>query len=181
LFVAVLAGWVLSLTLSSAALVVEFAYIQPHIEQEQLRRRDERVHEAIEAQVGQDEFWKATLWDLPSGRRQVAILVLIVGLPVTLGAAVAGWVARRRPLWAAALVIGAYGIIPLTSLFRIGDDDGPDPPIRDLATMSPWLFLAAMVGLLLLAPLVAALVAARVSGTRPLAGTGRAGSRPAGG
>jgi hypothetical protein len=32
LFVAVLAGWMLSLTLSSAALVVDFAYIQPRPE-----------------------------------------------------------------------------------------------------------------------------------------------------
>lgn len=147
-----IAGFFVSLLLIGVYVTVEGLYIQPRQEAAQLERRDERVRQAIEANVGQDQFWKATVWDVPSRERQFAILVLLC-LPAFAGAMIAAWLARRRVVLSACGVVIAYLIVvPFPP--PLATDDGPGYPMSEIVTLPGLVTLGVLTCFLLVLPIV---------------------------
>ena len=148
----VIIGFFLSLLLIGVYVTVEGQYIQPRQEAAQLERRDERVRQATEAKVGQDEFWKATVWDGPSRGRQVSILILLC-LPTSLGAMIAAWLARQRPVRSAIWVVAAHLVVfPIP----LGTDDDPGYPMSEIVTLPGWIGVLVFTCFLIVMPLVSA-------------------------
>ena len=150
----VIVGFFVSLFLIGAYVTVEGLYIQPRNEAAQLELRDERVRQAKEAQVGQDEFWKATVWDVPSRERQITILTFLC-LPASLGALIAAWLARRRLVLSACVVVIAYLIVfPFPP--PLATDDDPGYPMSELVMLPGWITLVVLICFLAVVPVIGA-------------------------
>lgn len=140
-------------------ITVEWTLIQPRREAAELQRRDQRIQAAQAANVGQDEFWKAPLWDTPTTTRSLTVVGLTF-LPATVGAMVAAWITRRHHLSVAMAVIGSYMVVCWLPL--INDDDG-HPLWWSSATqaLSPYAHVVIALGMLVALPAIAAAVMAR--------------------
>ena len=150
---AVLAGLLVSFTLLSAYLTVEEVWVVPQRQAAETERRDERVREAIAAGVGQDEFWKATLWESPSRQRQIIILVSFT-LPAAVGALLAAITAPSRTVRAASWVSCPYAIWLMLYL----NEDEPPPPVSELATIPLWMVLLIVASIVIVMPLGVAML-----------------------
>jgi hypothetical protein len=145
---AILVGFFVSLIVLCTYVIVEGAFVRPQRERAQLARQNERVQQATAGQVGQDEFWRATVWDVPSRTRQVLVLTLLC-MPASLGGWVAGWMSRHRPVRAAGWVVVAYLVIVIAPLLS---DDNLPYPLSEVVTVPGWLVLLVLACTFLMAP-----------------------------
>ena len=156
---AVLGGLLVSFTLLSAYLTVEQVWVVPQRQAAEIERRDERVREAIAAGVGQDEFWKATLWESPSRQRQIIILVSFT-LPAAVGALLAAITAPSRTVRATSWVSFPYAIwlmLYLNEVLYLNEDE-PPPPVSELATIPLWMVILIVASVVIVMPLGGAIL-----------------------